>query len=487
MAYKRRITLGQEEQWALSAATSPPDQAQIAWESLMGEMPFDQVNENTQRIMPAIYRNLRVVPGLSERDRVRGAFKHRWSKNTRMLFDFRPVVRDLDAKGIDYRVIKGAAVQAVCGSMGARVMGDIDLLTTAQWVEGVSSTLINHGYRRSEYTACSGHSDSSHCDSLNFNKEASHIDVHVAEFKQPVSLLRLMMALPPHPVTADGISFAAPAPELLLLHAAVHGRMSSGPTDLMQALLDACLLRPYVDPETLLVFARRTGTLSALLTLDETFAQMGLAGTGVTAPTLDKLVDVVTSHGRGTASLATNSISITRRIIERKPRREALQQIQEGFTGRTRSYAQWVKLGKFASLERAVVRRWGGFLHPPQGACFSDEPVHPFREHSPGVAASTVAGLALDWRFRIKLHQRLDYAWLELKSDTLDTLDTFAFCNGVPLTRVVAGDPTTRVIGLRSLDTSLEISLRPLWHACESCYARLDDVTVTIHSRPPIR
>jgi len=64
----------------------------------------------------------------------------------------------------------------------------------------------------------------------------------------------------------------------------------------------------------------------------------------------------------------------------------------------------------------------------------------------------------------------------------LDRLDAFVFINGIPRTRIVAGDLTTRTVGIQDMGPSMEISLRPLWNACERCYSGLDDLEISLET-----
>lgn len=479
MAYRRVVTLGEEDHHALLSATADPREARRSWTRLMEMMAFDEVNDNTQRAMPAIFANLRHEKGIPERDRMRGAFKYAWSKNTRMLYDVRPVLQALDARGVSYRVIKGAAVQARCDRVGARVMGDIDLLIGANDIDAVEAAFVGNGYRRNGYAACSGHSDASHFDALNFNKGASHVDLHVAEVKAPTRLLRAIMDEPAVRVEAAGGTIAVPSAELLVLHAAVHGALSSGQTDLMQAALDLATLRPQVDPRRLRALGLRTGTLQALLDLDARLGSIGISGSGVSATRVDVGRARLTGMGQQVAALATESSSLARRLRDRQRGDDALHEVATNFNGHLASYRAWLRSGQFAIVERQAVGRWGGFLPEPQGVWTGDV-VQPFLQQVSGVVGSTVAAQALDWRFRFQIEGKRPLVWLDLASASLDRLDAFVFCNGVPLTRLVAGDLSSRRVGLRDVGPSAEISVRPLWTTCRRCYSGLDDLAVSI-------
>lgn len=478
MAYRRSVLLGEEERSALLAATAPRDDAVHSWSALMEQIPFDEVNENTQRAMPAIFANLRDVVDIPERGRMRGAFKYAWSKNTRMLHDIRPVLQVLQQQDVPYRVIKGAAVQAMCDRIGARTMGDIDLLVSERDARVVEEVFLDHGFRRTGHAQCSGHSDAVHFDALNFNRGETHVDVHVAEVKTPRALFRTMLGRDALVAPAAGGVIAVPEPELLILHAAVHGSLSSGPTDVMQAALDIRLLRSRVDPSLLVTLGRETGTLDALVQLDSRLRALGVAGSGAQPSAAAMARSRADARRQQLVAVASESHSVLRRMRARRRDEDTLAEIKRRFQGHARAYVAWLRSGQFAVSERLAARRWGGFLPAPEGE-WSGAEVAPFGDCAPGVMGSAAAAVALDWRFRLAMgNVDPDVVWLDVQSSALDRLDAFVFVNGTPITRIVAGDDASRRVGIRAAGPSLEVSIRPLWTACRACYAGFDDLRI---------
>jgi hypothetical protein len=316
---------------------------------------------------------------------------------------------------------------------------------------------------------------------LNFNKGDSHVDMHVAEHKQPTRLLTMMMDAPPVVVDTMGLRLGVPRPELLLLHAAMHGCLASGPTDLIQAVVDVTVLGPRTNPRTLLACARRTRTLLPLVEIEEAIdgvgarpLQLDVSWTDLARARAEEAADTV-------IEVASESSSVLQRVRTRKRSDRALADVSEGFNGRRGAYGLWLRMGQFAVFERAVARTTGGFLEPPIGTVTSGKTVQPFLDDDiPGMTASRVSTTAMDWRFRVDFPAPQDRVRLVLDSASLDTLDAFVFCNGVPITRVVAGDPGTRDIVLRGLGRQNEFSVRALWTVCSECYRGLDDLSVRI-------
>lgn len=481
MPVSSHVQLSWEDLKAIAAATAPPERALRDWSDLMSSIAFDEINGNTQRIMPAIFVNLRDVPDLPERDRVRGAFKYSWSRNTERLHGVRPILEAFADKGIDYRILKGAAVQVVCGGLGTRSMGDIDLLVSAADAAAVEDVMAANGFRRGVHSACSGHADSEQHDALNFNKGDCHVDVHIAEYKAPVRLLTEMMAAPARRGRAAGIPVLVPQPELLLLHAAVHGRLASGPTDFVQAVVDVSQLRPHVDQRRLLLAARKTATITDLLALDDSVRAVGAEPLGIHLPASERVLARAEESGLHLLDAAARASSVVRRARARQRGARVQAAVADRFIGRRSAYRAWLRSGQFARAERAAVSAWGGFLPAPHGVWESGRVTRPFVDvAATGLTASNVAADTLDWRFRVELPEDGAPVRLSVDSPSLQTLDAFVFANGEPITHVRAGDVPSRNIYFRELPQSVEFSLRPLWEVCTACYRGLDDLEVRI-------
>jgi hypothetical protein len=453
--------LGLEVFHAVWAATGPTEIARRHWIDLMQEHPFDTVSVETQRLIPSIFFNLREERDLTERDRLRGAFKYTWSKTTRMLRDTHLVLAELNARTINYRVIKGAAIQAVVGQVGTRVMGDVDLVVHASDSQKVEAAFYAAGFRKSYHSQCSRHGDKGHVLALTFNRGETHVDVHLAEVKEPSTLLMEMLRVPPAWLRTAGGEIPVPPTELLFLHAAHHGQLAAGPSDQIQSILDVCLLRTRIDHTALLEAARRTHTSAALLAIDVDQRHLRLPSLHV-RPQFTFLARVlIESLLNAGLSAARSSNQALRLIDERRRDKPALSQVKDSFIGRRRAYALWLRLGQFSALERHAIRRWGGFLKAPRGVLELPAMFNPFQSTSEAITASNVA---------------------PSNSQNLDDLDAAVYCNGLPVTRFAKDDPSSRSFELRDLGKSIEISIRPAWPVCSFCYTGFDDMHVTVES-----
>ncbi len=475
------MLLSTEDVLALRAATSRPESALAAWKELMSSVDFDAINESTQRIMPSIFLNVRGQNDIPDVARMRGAFKYAWSRTTEMLHSGRGLFLALNESGIDYRILKGAAVQVVSNRLGARTMADIDMLIGANDVERMIEIMNAQGFRRSMHSECSGHSSQSHYDAMDFNSDGCHIDVHVAQYKEPSALLQLMLSVPALHVRAAGAQLPLPPPELLLLHAAFHGAQAAGPTDFVQSVVDVLALGGMVDHEQLVEQARQSGTLEALLALNAATQTVDDVSLHIKVPVSAKIRARLQAQVLRGKALISESNSMSARIAERRPSKPLVSLIRDRFQGKTRLYLTWLRTGRFAVTERFVVRLTGGFLEVPQHPWVSGTTLVAFGNSLPGsIVGSTTAREALDWRFRVRFATPEAMIRVRLISTAFDRLDAYLFCNGRGVARVIAGDISSRSVTIRNVPASAEFSLRAFWDVCPLCYQGFDDLQVRI-------
>ena len=467
-----------EDARALRASVAPAAAAAAAWRELMSAMAFDEIDVTTQRAMPTIYRNLREQPGLPEQDRMRGAFKHAWSRSAELLRGARPVLAALGERGVGYRVVDGAAVQAISGGLGARALGGVDVLVADADLAEAQGAMATAGLHATGAPVCSRHGRAASRAPILFEAPALTVALHLAPAGH--ALTATILAAPGRAARLAETPLLVPPAELLVLRAAWRGRHADR-VERLQGVVDAALLAPHVDPHRLVAGARRTGTLGALLWADSALRAAGAPTLGIDVP-LDARVEAVAADGvRAGQRLAAPLTGAPGRIRSRRRGGEALAGVRAQFPGATRSYETWLRLGQLGATERVAVRARGGFLPPPEGTWLLGTSLSPFAgEAAPGLVASPVADLTLDWRFRVALPGPQSLLRVAVDSPVLDRQDSFVFRNGEPVGRVVAGDRATRSWEFHDVAAAQEFSLRPVWPACEHCYESLSDLRVTI-------
>ena len=464
----------------MRAATDPDvDSAIQAWIDLMNSVPFDEIGPNTQRVLPMIFANLRSRPTFLERDRLKGAFRYTWTRNSTTFHEARSLLIALDKEGIPYRLLKGSAIQATTGLVGSRIMGDIDLLIGLDSVELVATILGELDFRRNSYQECVRHTSLGHEEALNFNRGSLHLDLHIAELKPPARLFTRMLESEPRVASLAGVSVLIPEPELLGLHAAAHGVLASGQTDLMQAAVDLSIMNRSMIQARLLELAAETKTTSALIHVSQEISRAGL-------PTLDVRIPVASLTKERISVVATESwvraqgaTRFTRKLRDRSHRVPRNQDFTE-FRGSGLRYRLWTALGQQARFEKLLAPRRQGFLNSPRIMMKSGAAAMPFAEEAQTVSASRVAPIAIDWRFRVRLPMHVTRAKAQLRSSGFETLDAMVFLNALPVARIVAGDSSTLEIHFEPRRQDLEFSLRPLWAVCDSCYSGFPDLEVLI-------
>jgi hypothetical protein len=472
-----------EDRWAVLAATADTPIALEAWSNLLAETDFVDISRSTQRLAPMVYLNLRGATDVPERGRLRGAYKYAWSKNHNLIGSLVPVVSDLDAAGINYRIAKGIAVQLALGIVGARVVGDADLVVSRADVEATRKVLEQNGFRCNSLSACGMHPQAAVHNALDFNKGDAHVDLHVAELKEPSRLLTEMLREPPHRVDYAGSTFLIPSPELLLLHSAVHGNASVAETDFSQSVTDIALLIPSCDRNLVRSQALHTGVYEAVSSLGQTLNHIGRTEL-VMPPSKSRTVPVAapTIAYKGSTFLgkARYASSLWRqRFHGGRP----LVAAGRGFTGRRLLYVMWNALGQFSSLERVMFARRPGFLRLPTRPFEETEYAQPFTgKRYEQVTANSVAGDCFDYRFAFRCPADVREFVLTFGGECLDDVDVTVHHNGRRLLRIVAGASERKLAVLNPPEHN-EISLRPISVACEACFDTMKTLAVSIAYR----
>lgn len=473
--------LTQEDGLAIRSATAPVLEGVQSWKDLLTGTDFQDINSNTQRLAPMIYHHLKDQGDVLERERLRGAYKYAWAKNLRMLNALKPIFSDLNSRSINYRVIKGIAVQLELGFVGARVVGDVDIVVSQSEIDSVRQTLETNGFRCNSVSPCSRHTTRAPFEALNFNLGESHVDVHVAELKDPKPLLLAMLEATPNVIEHMGIDIKIPSPELLLLHSAFHGHQASSDTDLVQAIADISLLAPHCDPQKLGALSSRTRSESDLWhisdeakTVDIILPEIGLEPSSRWKRELRKQ----SANFKTSANKFAKVPAIVRDRYRGNP---TLAHVVRQFSGRRGTYALWLSCGQFSAVERAAMTNRRGFLPAPLQVCPSGTTLTPFVFLMPNlVTATNLAEETLDYRFSVRINSQARELNLTLDSEFLSSSDAFIYCNGRPITRIVAGDNGYREVTIRNPDVVNEISIRPTSRVCPECFTSLDDLSVGI-------
>jgi len=479
--------LSNEDVLALRAATDPLPTSLDSWLELVAVTPFDQIETNTQRIAPAIYTNLQTAGAFAERERLRGTYKYSWARNTRALHEFAPVVRKLELARVNYRLIKGVAVQLTLGNIGSRIMGDIDLVVREVDVETVHGILLSHGFKPNFTSPCAVFHTGTPRDALNYNSGRCHVDVHIAEHKEPSLLYKYILKKPPMKVELDGTHYLIPEATLLLITAAVHGAKNFSATDLIQSCTDIALLSQGASAELVKLYAQETQTKLAVNHMYRVLetADLECFKGGIPSEVLVGRIQAFLILKRTTARRLRKQLlfmsNLSRRYQERRLPASVIARAYQQLDGRRLLYAIWLATGRFARVEQFLLRGKSSFLTAPKhtldlpGAITSCE-----AKSNKGINVSRASQLTQDWRFTIELAQPQKILTMTLESKFFDKFDASLYWNGKHHVRIVSGDASMLHIVFKRVPRTTEFSIRPIFQLCPDCSQSLNDLQIFI-------
>lgn len=480
------MTRVQEESLALRAVLHPAEEASEHWNNLLELVDgFHNLNPVSQRLAPLIFRNLQHLPPekVREYQKLKGSYRSAWAHNHEIIHSLRAVFRDLEKNGIPFRVIKGIAVQLSLGTIGSRRVGDLDLLISRKHLRDIWKVLSASGFECNSLPTCPHISTNFILDAYSFNKGAFQLDVHVAERKEPVYLLK--RALTEKPVWTDfgGNRIPIPPPELLLLHSIFHGSQESGPSDLAQGIIDVSLLSKIVTASSLLSIQKRVALSEMHKLLLE--AQR----LDVTLPVLESIIRNDLKRRRRRNLLPLGAVSYPNLMMKFttlwKSRWKGLRHLV-AITGELEqsrlAYGLWVSLGRFTFFERKLFKLFGGFLRVPPLEIPVGCVIEPFSgQPSRYYTSLRGAGLEDDYRFRIKLPAGLVDLKIELDFNSPVQCDVVA--NGRTIQRILGRETSTAVAHLPYPPKDVEISIRTPSEVCSLCFPKLHDLKILVDYR----
>lgn len=324
---------------ALSAAMNDFDTAIRSWQELIERQEFAQFGSDISRIVPAIYANIGRDSSLREIARLRGVGKRTWSHNQKAVGAVAEALNELGA--VNYRILKGAALLLLSGNFASRSMGDIDLLISREDIEQVCNALDQSGFRNEFQSFCLHREAYFNSPELNFvNESGVQIDLHILEEHDQKELFSAMLKDAATELKYRGVTLKIPRPELLYVHAIIHGMKNVAAGDTLQSQIDTYFLSPYVDSSVLKELWEQYGL--SRLTNHQSHWPKKISPPRVNVQRIfQKVYAVVRSRGlsRKIAWKASADIGMRRPI-----------------------YFFWLLLGKPRGLEVFVSRYMNGFL-----------------------------------------------------------------------------------------------------------------------------
>jgi hypothetical protein len=135
----------EQQELLLRAALLSGAEAVQAWRSARANLDIERLEEGSYSLLPLVYRQLKTAdPAEPMLQRLKGIYRHTWSKNQLFVQELRSLVDDLAAAGVRALVVGGAARLPYYPELGLRTLSAIELLVLDHEVE---ATLRAIGWR----------------------------------------------------------------------------------------------------------------------------------------------------------------------------------------------------------------------------------------------------------------------------------------------------------------------------------------------------
>jgi hypothetical protein len=182
-----------KQELALAAALLPVELALAKWKELVAISSIEDFEHSVTRALPLVYLNCKEELTGNDLLKLRGSYRHSWARNTEMFMQLKPVLRKLQDNEVDYRLLKGGALNMLAGPPGARIMGDIDLLVNKSDLHLLQKLLIDLGFKRMFSYGCEHMTSKAKSLELNFvNEDSLEIDIHIAQERNSRRLFEII-------------------------------------------------------------------------------------------------------------------------------------------------------------------------------------------------------------------------------------------------------------------------------------------------------
>jgi hypothetical protein len=337
---------------SLKAATSGQPEAKEAWLHLIGNIGFDDLPDVTIRLLPRIYLNLRGTEGVSEFNRIRGAYKLNWVKNTQLISEAMPLFGALNNGGVEYCVFKGLAVAMTTQSIATRVFGDIDFVVHPRDIKRVQQLMSDNGWQLRDIETPLGMRGLGGY----VNEHGLHLDLH--------SLEQFAYEIKPDFAQSENVAwrqatFPIASRSYLMRLAIHHGTTRAAESDLAQSIVD--FLDLSKDPHGKLAESAVAALKSNLAGND--FLPL-IAETGVLSNrTFQRLLNSSSNPSRNTHPFSPPSSGrklamVAPLIWRRRLNARQIWKLLRVTVRRPQSliYALWLSVGQFRPVEKGVAK-----------------------------------------------------------------------------------------------------------------------------------
>jgi hypothetical protein len=446
----------------------------VKWDCLREISTIEELDHSVTRILPYVYRNLKDFLAGNDLLKLRGSAKHTWAKNSEFLNQLKPLIEALNYNAINYRVLKGGAINLLNPPANFRIMGDIDLLIFRKDLRRVQEILEQCDFMPKFSFFCP-HSDKEIRKlELDYsNKGSLEIDIHVAEERTPRSLFKSMMKRPPRTVYFSGTPVSIPDDDFLIAHSLIHGSLKVDSSDQAQTILDVFLLLndSNIQKVTATVQSLRINRLlgSYFSALEDIFEKTDRIKVTKKNNYFLQLYFLLSNFNLGFNRLSR----MLRAIKYRSPSPRYLGKILRSFNGKSFLYALWLYTGMIRPIERFMAKSSGGFVsatNPPLGV--KSTPTSPTYRWT------------IDWRFAFNNVDGQSRHVIHFYSEAFKNQSFLVFANGKLIGVSTKNDLQQFSFDFYDSAPRIEISLRLPFSGCKKCALALSDLTIMRAVKP---
>ncbi len=233
---------------ALKSALPDSQNALDCWNEANRILPLEDWPGEISRLASCFYDNHGKYLQLTNSSLLKGIYKSNWARNSLALAALIPVVQRFEDLGVEYRLIKGGAIILYLNSIGARRMGDLDLVIERGSREVAQQVLHESGFAPRYPGDRRGKANE-----IWENSKGVVLDLHyVNRFHDfhcvfEGSTERIYM----------GHSFKLPNLETSILIAAIHGEAKHSNGDFLQSAWDISMLIKLVNEKAVVDLANK--------------------------------------------------------------------------------------------------------------------------------------------------------------------------------------------------------------------------------------
>jgi hypothetical protein len=461
-----------KQELALGAALLPTELALKKWQELASITTVEELEHSVTRTLPKVYLNCKDEISGNQLLKLKGSYRHSWAKNIELFMQLKPVLKTLQEEAIDYRLLKGGAINMLIGPPGTRIMGDIDLLIDKKDLHKLRHILMKLGFRQMFSLKCKHVNRRAQKLELNFvNSGSLEIDIHIVQERKPRRLFQIMMKSSPVVKNFSGISVLIPNKEQLISHSLIHGHLNFQDEDESQTIMDVYTLLDSQNIENALQLADYLGISSLFEDYFKNIANIGLLN-DLKGSFKKRRITAIANSMKDNYYVAYNGARIIMRAIwySTPSLRNFLRILRTQKVNRI-LYLLWVYTGMLRPLEFQIIKRLKGFTGENQ-------------QHL-GVKTlrlNSASQWSNDWRFGFSVDSQLSKIKVKVVSVGLTNQSFLVFLNG-KLIRVTESTNSGEIIlELSELRPWNEISFRLPFSGCNICSDSMKTCTLEVLS-----